>query len=350
VTAVHHFVPTYEPGAIGGHIVELQRLCRDLGWESEVFTEHVRGLPGRDYRDYPRVARPDDVLVYHTAIGSPVSDFVGDRPERLVVDHHNLTPVAFFAPWEPGMVHALAWGRAQLAALAPRTTLGLADSTFNEGELHAAGYRRTAVAPILFDLTQLERGVDESLVERLPATTWLFVGRIAPNKCHHDLLKAFAAYRRVYDGAAHLRIVGGSASDRYVDALRAFVSALQLDDAVTFTGSVSDAELAAHYRAADVYVSVSEHEGFCVPLLEAMHHGLPFVAYGVTAVPETLGAGGVCLPTKSAPTVAAAVHRVVTDAALRDALAAAGRARLEEMSLPRTREVMTAALRAVVDG
>jgi glycosyltransferase involved in cell wall biosynthesis len=351
VTAVHHFVATYEPGAVGGHIVELQRLCHDLGWESEVFTEHVRGLPGRDYREYARMAKADDVLVYHTAIGSPVSDYVAERRERVVVDHHNLTPVHFYAPWEPAVVHGLAWGRAQLLSLAERTTLGIGDSSYNESELREAGYRQTTVAPILFDLAQLEGETDAALAADLRAgggASWLFVGRIAPNKAHQDLIKAFAAYRRTYDGDARLRIVGGSASDRYVDALKAFVSALQLEDAVTFAGSVTDAAKSAHFEAADVYVNLSDHEGFCVPLLEAMSHGVPVVAYGVTAVPETLGDAGICLRDKQPTTVAAAVHRVLTDEALRTALATGAQERLAAMALPRSREVMTAALRSVV--
>jgi glycosyltransferase involved in cell wall biosynthesis len=352
MTAVHHFVATYEPGAIGGHIVELQRLCRDLGWESEVFTEHLRGLPGRDFREYPKVARGDDVLVYHTAIGSPVADFVAGRGERLLVNHHNLTPTRFFAAWEPAVVHGLAWGRAQMAALASRAEEGIADSSFNEGELVELGFRRTGVVPILFDLAQLDRQVDEALLARLrdqPGATWLFVGRIAPNKCHQDLIKAFAVYRRVYDGSARLRIVGSSASDTYVDALRSLVSALQLDDAVTFTGGVSDGALAAHYAAADVYVCVSEHEGFCVPILEAMHHDVPVVAYGAGAVPETLGAGGLCLPAKEPTRVAAAVDRVLGDAQVRDGLVAAGRDQLATFALDRTRQRMADALRPLVE-
>jgi glycosyltransferase involved in cell wall biosynthesis len=344
MSAIHHFVATYEPGAVGGHIAEMQKLCRELGHESEVFTEHVRGMPGRDYRDYDRVARADDVLVYHTAIGSPVSDYVQHRRERLVVDHHNLTPVHFYAPWEPDVVHGLAWGRAQLSALVDRTDLGIADSSYNESELRDAGYRRTVVAPILFDFAQFDRGDVETAHLEVAETVWLFVGRIAPNKCHQDLIKAFAVYRRVYDGDARLRIVGSSASGRYVDALHSLVSALQLDDAVTFVGGVSDADLTAHYRTADVYVSLSEHEGFCVPVLEAMHNGLPVVAYASTAVPETLGPGGVCLPTKDAGTVAAAVHRVVADAAVRSALVAAAQRHLGTFSLPATRARMTAAL------
>ncbi len=350
MTAVHHFVATYEPGAIGGHIVELQRLCHDLGWESEVFTEHLRGLPGRSYREYDRMARPDDVLVYHTAIGTPVSDYVHERTERLVVDHHNLTPVAHFAAWEPAMVHGLAWGRAQLAAMSSRAALGIADSSFNASELHDLGFTHTAVVPILMDLAQLQReGADaEAARLRSDGRAWLFVGRIAPNKAHHDLIKAFAAYRHAYDSDARLRIVGASASDRYVDALHAFVRALGLDDAVTFVGPVSDAVLAAHYRAASVYVSLSDHEGFCVPLLEAMHNELPVVAYASSAVPETLGAGGLCLASKEPERVAAAVHRVLTDPALRDALTAAGVRHLATFDLAVTRQRMADALSPLV--
>jgi L-malate glycosyltransferase len=194
--ALHQFVPTFEPGAVGEHIVELQRLCHDLGWDSEVFAEHRRhpGQDAIDFRSYPKQARPGDVLVYHVAVGSDVADFVGGRTETLVVDHHNITPAAYFEAWEPGVVHGIAWGRRQLAELAPRSRLGLADSSFNRAELDAVGYSPTAVAPILFDPAELGRDVDPAALDRLasPGTVWLFVSRVVPNKCQHDLIMAFA--------------------------------------------------------------------------------------------------------------------------------------------------------------
>jgi glycosyltransferase involved in cell wall biosynthesis len=355
MSALHQFVPTLEPSAVGAHVLEITRLCHELGIESQTFAEHVRDPwadHGRDFRDYGRAvpARPDDVLLYHVAIGSVVADFVRDRPERLVVDHHNITPASWFADWEPAVVHGIAWGRNQLAQLARRTTLGLADSGFNRDELNALGYAPTGVAPILFDTAQLDREVDPVALERLRAdgAVWLFVGRIAPHKCQHDLIKAFSVYRRVYEPTAVLRIVGASSSDRYVAALHQLVAALQLEDAVELTGSVPAPELAAHYRSADVYVCVSEHEGFCVPLLEAMHHRVPIVAYGTTAVPETLGAGGVCLPGKSPATVAAAVHRVLGDHELRRVLTDAGTARLAELDRTVTRQIWSDALASVI--
>ena len=352
--AVHQFVPTLEPGAVGAHVLEIKRLCDELGIASHTFAEHVRdpwGQHGRDFRDYGRAvpAQADDVLLYHVAIGSVVADFVLARPERLVVDHHNITPASWFASWEPAVVHGIAWGRNQLAQLASRSSLGLADSAFNQRELDELGYVRTGVAPILLDTAQFDREIDADTLERLrvPGTVWLFVGRVAPHKCQHDLIQAFSVYRRVYDPDAVLRIVGRSSSDHYLAALRELIAALDLEGAVELLDDVDGDELPAHYRAADVFVCLSEHEGFCVPLLEAMHHSLPVVAYASTAVPETLGDGGVCLPGKSPTTVAAAVHRVVDDPVLRAGLAAAGVVRLADFDLAVTRRTWTAALESV---
>jgi glycosyltransferase involved in cell wall biosynthesis len=348
VTRLLQFVPTLEAGAIGAHTLEIARLCDDLGVDNAVYTEHDRLGGALDYRGYK--GRPGDVLLYHVAIGSNVADFVRQRPEPLVVDHHNITPASFFAPWEPPVVHGISWGRKQLAELADRCHLGLADSDFNRGELDHLGYARTATAPILLDTSTFEREVDDAAVERLrhDGTVWLFVGRVAPHKAQHDLVKAFWAYRAAYDPDAQLRIVGGSSSPSYSDALWETVVALHLDDAVVVTGSVSDAELAAHYRSADAFVCLSEHEGFCVPLLEAMHHRLPIVAFASTAVPETLAGSGLVLPSKGAGTVATGVHRVLTDGSLRDRLVAAGRRRLDDFSLERTRLVWREALEPVL--
>jgi glycosyltransferase involved in cell wall biosynthesis len=351
VRALRQFVPVLEPGAVGAHTLEVERLCRELGIETEIYAEDVREVwagRGRRLKEYR--ARADDVLLYHVAIGSPVADFVASQPGTVVVDHHNITPASYFADWEPPVVHGIAWGRRQLADLAARSSAGLADSGFNRDELDQLGYPRTSVAPILLDTTTFDRVADEAALERLAhdGAAWLFVGRVSPHKCQHDVIKAFAVHRRTYDPDAVLRIVGASSSDRYVAALHQLVDALGLSGAVELTGGVSDGELAAHYRSADVFVCLSEHEGFCVPLLEAMHHRVPIVAFASTAVPETLGAGGLCLPGKSASTVAAAVHRVLGDAVLRASLVAAGEQRLRDFDLPVTRATWRAALEAIL--
>lgn len=350
--AIHQFAPVLEPGAVGAHLLEVRRVIHGMGLESEVFTETVHpAMAGKadDYRSYR--GHPDDVLLYQLAIGSVVGDYVLGRPEPVAVNSHNVTPVRYFADWEPDAVYGLSWGRAQLRAFAERAELGIAVSRYNAGELDAAGFRRTAVVPVLVDVEAFDRDVDEPALARLGSAAgaaWLFVGRVAPHKCQHDVVKAFAAYRRGYDPAAELRIVGAPSSDRYDAALRSLVDALDLGGAVEITGGVRAGELAAHYRAADVFVCLSEHEGFCVPLLEAMHHRVPIVAFASTAVPETLAGAGIVLPRKDATTVAAAVHRVVSDDALRAALAEAGVERLGDFALPRSRMEMAAVLETLL--
>jgi glycosyltransferase involved in cell wall biosynthesis len=169
---------------------------------------------------------------------------------------------------------------------------------------------------------------------------WLFVGRLAPNKAAHDLVKALAAYRRAYDPEARLLLVGGQGHPLYTEAVRRFVEALGLDGAVEMTGTVSHAELAAAYEASDVFVCLSDHEGFCFPLLEAMHHGLPIVGYDSGAVATTIGNGGLVIRSKTASEVAAAVAKVLMVPGRREVLAAAGRARLADFALDRTAPVM----------
>ena len=176
----------------------------------------------------------------------------------------------------------------------------------------------------------------------------MFVGRIAPNKTQHDLVKAFAAYRAFHDASARLTLVGGGVDSAYGNTLQRFVHALGLDDAVSMTGAVSPAQLAAYYTTADVLVVTSEHEGFCVPLIEAMYYELPIVAFGAAAIPETLGTGaGLLLAEKDPFTVAAAVDHVVRDAGLRKQLVATGTARAREFDVARTGPAFVDAVTAV---
>ncbi len=355
MAAIHQLLPSFAPrDAIGAHAVQVQRVLRGLGVDSGIYAADAHREVRRSvqpYRELP-APRPGELtwLLYQCSTGSPVADWLLHRPERKLSNYHNITPASFFEPWEPHVGAELLEARRQLDLLAPATELAIADSAYNEAELQAVGYGATTVVPILLDTATFDHEVDQGALDRLEAARsrggadWLFVGRVAPHKAQHDLIKAFAVYRRVYDPDARLRIVGGSSSPSYFAALERFVSALGLDDAVALTGSVAPGELAAHYRAADVLVCLSEHEGFCVPLLEAMHHRVPIVAYGAAAVPETLGDGGLCLAVKAPTMVAAAVARVVDDQELRAHLVAAGTARLATFALSSTRRRMAAAL------
>jgi L-malate glycosyltransferase len=326
--------------AIGGHVQRLDQAIRGRGVETAILAPDI-------HDEVRHLARPwavdeirhDDVVLYHLSVGSSVAEELAALDVRLVLDHHNITPASMFEPWEPHVGAVIRQGRAQLEVLAPRAVLGLADSSYNESELIAAGCTTTQVAPILIDTTEFDRDLDPDLVDQLtsPHPTWLFVGRIAPNKAQHDIIAALAAYHRHYDPTAQLRLVGGTSSPRYEAALRAYATDLGIAHAVDITGPVTPAELTAHYATADVFCCLSDHEGFCVPLLEAMHHHLPIVAHATTAIPETLGNAGLLLDDKQPTTVATAAHRALTDTHLQHTLTTNADHRLRHFHLDNTR-------------
>lgn len=356
VDAVHQLIPSFAPrDAVGNHTVQVRQVLLGLGLRSELYVGEARrevASRTKPYRDLPD--EPGAWLLYQSSTGSPMAEWLRARPEPKLVNYHNITPASAFAPWEPHVAAELEAGRRQLADLAPVTRYAIADSGYNEAELVAVGFQRTAVVPILLDTSTFDRAVDQAALDGLRrsarGSVWLFVGRIAPNKCQHDLVKAFSVYRRVYDPHATLRLVGGSSSHRYRSALERYVGVLRLTDAVELCGDVPDGVLAAHYRAADVYVSASDHEGFGVPLLEAMHHGLPVVAYGSSAVPETVGGGGLVLPGKTPTILAAAVHRVVSDEGVRTALVEAGAERIAAFDLAANRRRFAEAVQEALGG
>ncbi|MCU1459477.1 MAG: glycosyltransferase [Actinomycetia bacterium] len=346
MTTVHQVLPSFSTrDAIGAHALQVQQLLRDEGHRSELLVEHPPEAALQDRVQPLDGWEPDGptVLVYQASVGSGVASWLEQRPEPLVVNHHNVTPPEFFDRWEPAVAPGLRTGRYQLADLAARCELAIPVSDFNARALDALGYQRVETAPILLDLSGLDRTPDPATAARLArarvpgSAHWLFVGRIAPNKAQHNVVKALAMYRRIYDPQATLALVGGSAADRYLRALRAYVHELGLDDAVEIAGSVPPEVLTAHYRAADVFVCASEHEGFCVPLLEAMATGVPIVAFAAGAVPETVGEAAVLVGSSAPAVLAAAAHRVVTDVPFRERLVARGKVRLDDFELRRSR-------------
>jgi glycosyltransferase involved in cell wall biosynthesis len=356
VTRVDQVLPRLAArDAIGAHALHVQRVLREAGIDSDIYAaEWDADVAGRVRPLEAHAERPGDWLLYHASVGSPAGAWFEQRGGRKLVDYHNVTPHEFFDSWAPEIAGLLVSGRHQLEDVAPGVEAGFADSRYNELELRAAGCERTAVVPIMVDVGRgvdvVDRGMADALRASKRGADWLFVGRLAPNKAQHELLKVFAGYRRVYDPHARLWLVGGESSVHYRVALERFVAAAGLTGHVVIAGSVDDATLGAYYEAADVFVCVSEHEGFCVPVLEAMAHGLPVVARATTAVPETVADAGVLVaPAAPRADLAAAVQRVVTDDGLRSALVAAGHRRVEHFSLPRTAARLLEAVLPVVE-
>ena len=352
--AVHQVVPVLSRhDATGQHTRLVQRLLRSQGIHSEIYASHVvEGAEGwaRPLRELAGA----DVLIYQCSVGSDLAGWCLSRREPLVVNYHNMTPARYFDAWQPDLAAVLRSGRVELTELAGRAAVAVADSQFNADELAEVGYRCIVVSPLLFDLERFDDPPDLRLQERLTidrerrgGLDWLFVGRMVPNKGIHDLIGAFAAWCRITGAPSRLRVVGGSAPSGYEQAVRRLAISLGVEGQVDFVGSVSHAELVAWYRTADVFVCLSEHEGFCAPVLEAMHLGLPVVALAAAAVPETVADAGLLLDSKRPLDVVAAVARLAEDAPLRAGLIERGRRRAMDFTLERTGPAFLKALSPV---
>lgn len=345
----HQFNPVMSYGdAVGNDAFEMQRLFWASDVRSDLFAweakPEVRALV-RDWRELERLPK-DALLLIHHAMGNDVLDEVARLPQRKAIVYHNITPGQYFAGLNEHARTYAEKGREQLRMLASVAEFGFADSEYNRQELEEAGLARTAVVPILYDWEAFDVTPDPAVTRRLAdeRTSILVVGQILPQKAVHDAIDAFARYRR-RDPAARLYLVGSTAmSASYLDRLRYQVDVAGLGEHVTFTGSVSLEQLVAYYRSSSVLLTLSDHEGFCVPLIEAMRSRLPIVAHAAGAIPETLGDAGILLEEKTPDAVADAIERAVGDQELRSALIERGERRLEDFSRERVRERLVQAL------
>ena len=340
--------------AVGNDCFELQRLFWSCGVRSEVFAEEAKPEVAALVRPWLELAREPverTALFVHVSMGNDALDGVAALPHRKVIVHHNITPARFFSGLNEHAERYATRGREQLAALAKTAELGIADSEFNRKELEELGMTRTAVVPILVDWSAFDEvSPDEPLLRRLrdERTAIVAVGQILPQKATHDVVAAFARYRE-RDRGARLYLVGSTAmSAGYLVKLREDVARMRLEDAVTFTGGVPMEQLVAYYRGASALLTLSDHEGFCVPLLEAMRSDLPIVAHAAGAIPWTLGDAGILLHDKSPDAVAEALDRVVHDDATRRELVERGRRRLADFGRDRVEQALRDAV-AMID-
>ncbi len=346
---VDQFAPTVAYGdAIGSDIFELQRLFWKRGVASDVFTDEAK--PGVEpfVRPWHELREPerDAVLLVHVSMGNTTLSEIAKLPRRKAVVYHNITPASFFEGLSDQLEQHSILGRDQLRELARTSELGIADSEFNRRELEEAGFDRTAVVPILTDPMAWEVTPDPKVAAELAdeRTSVLVAGQILPQKAIHDVLDAFARYRE-RDATARLYLVGSHGmSGPYLDRVREKIRDLGISDATRLTGSVPIEQYVAYFRGATVLLTLSDHEGFCVPLLEAMRSDLPIVANGAGAIPETLGDAGILLEDKSPDAVAAALERAVQNADRRADLIGRGRKRLADFSTARVAERLQSAL------
>lgn len=333
---------------MGQVAVGFQRALRHLGCSGELFAEEV--APAFHSLVRPMAAfraRPDDLVLYHHGIASPLAGRLMHLPCRTGVVFHNITPARFYEGQR--LAEPLVAGRAQLAALAQTVEVSLGVSAFNARELVAAGHRDVHVVPLFVEPQRFGAAqVDPALSARLARAgrpRVVSVSRVVPHKRMEDLLSLHEELRRLTP-QAELWIVGGFAPGHA--AFKALAARAKRLGGVRFLGQVSHAELVAAYRSADVFVSMSEHEGFGVPLIEAMAAEVPVLAFGAAAVPETMGGRGIVFDEKHFAALAELVLRLSRDDELRGRVLEGQRARVGELTFDATKRALGASLKRVL--
>ena len=333
--AVHQVLATLGYGdAIGNEVLGIRRVLRRAGFRSHIYVQTAEPRledETLDYRELREESRPDKILIHHFSIGSRASRVAFALPDRMLLVYHNITPPEHFIGLRTPLTKSCFEGRRELRAYAARCDLALGDSEFNRAELEAMGFPRTGVLPVVPDFTHLDVAPDRLLAGCFDdaRTNILFVGRVMPHKRIDDLVRFFHAYRRTYDPDARLLLVGFHGGFKsYLASVADLIARLRVPD-VHIIGHVTNEQLTALYDIADVFLSASEHEGFCVPLVEAFYKRIPVIAFSASAVPATMDGGGVLYDHKDPRHVAALLHAVVSDPTVEDEILRAQDAALD---------------------
>lgn len=346
---IDQWVPAFHRGdAIGDEAAHLREFFRKQGFISDIYClDRDEGLEteSRLFNQF-KPGEPTDIVILHFALPSPLSYSLIRVPCRRVIIHHNVTAPEFFLGFSEEMVKIASLGRKELRQLAPFIDLGLADSEFNRQELESFGFRRTAVLPLFVDFHRYSKPPNQFLYRlyRDGRTNLLFVGRVVPNKKIEDLIKITFYYKKYISPLVRLVVVGKTSSlPKYYESLVRLADDFYLQpEEVIFTGHIPDEDLFALYRAADVFVSMSEHEGFCLPLLESMIFDVPVVAYAAGAVPSTMENAGILLKEKKIAELAELLAILTQDSGLRAKVVVGQKERLARFkSFPREEHLLS---------
>jgi len=348
---VNQWLPTAHYGdAMGDGARRLTALLRGMGYTSDVYALDVDAALVGDVRPFAHpAALTGDITIFHYGIQSLMTPAFRSLRGRRVLQYHNVTPAEFFAPWDRNLCLLAARGREELATLAGHVDVALGDSEYNRRELERAGFSRTGVFPVPVNIARVRSNARSPSLEAIlddGAMNFLFVGRIVPNKKIEDHIRLAAHYLRYVDRGGRFIFVGRyDVVPTYYSAVLGMIKRQRLlGESVIFTGAVPDKELAIYYQYADVYISLSEHEGFCVPLVEAMAAGVPVLAYAAAAVPDTLGGAGVQFSPKNVEFAAELLGELAFNDGLRESVIAGQHRRVADFDEAHAARALTALL------
>lgn len=328
------FSTGFNPGdAISQEMIAFDSYFKSVGWDSEIYAEHIGAAVKKVAIKFKKYSpKLHDIIIYHHSIHSNVLDFLIQQPGKKILIYHNVTPAFFYEPYDLQFSYLLSEGKKELVDVRNKFTASLADSEFNKMELLDMGYKNVNVLPIVYDFS----GLDEQMVIRhkFDGIKIIFVGRISPNKKQDDLIRFAEIYRKYFRQDFQIQLIGyaSQASKKYQEELEQLVRLWELEEHIHFSGYVTQSELNGYYKNADIFLSMSEHEGFCVPLLEAMHSQIPIFAFNAGAVKDTLNGSGILFNTKNYPHLAETIEEVLSNPKFRNSIIKRQNQRLAEYS------------------
>lgn len=323
--------------AVGNDVLALAKVIRQMGYETGIYAENIDTKLPAGMAEPLHVIPPldeEDIILYHLSTGTRLNYELECYKSRKIMIYHNITPPDFFRGYSSHALELCTDGLRGMKYLSDKVQYCLADSAFNRRQLMDSGYSCSIdVLPILIPFQDYEKKPDQKIIKTYTGdgyTNILFTGRIAPNKRQEDVIRIFYHYKKRYNQKSRLFLVGSyGGMERYYQRLQDYVQMLQLED-VYFTGHIRFEEILAYYKIADAFVCMSEHEGFCVPLVEAMYFHIPVLAYDSSAVADTLGGSGFLTDTKDPLINAGILNRILRDEGLRESVLAKEKERLQD--------------------
>ena len=328
---IHQILPTISPGdAIGNEVQEIKRVLNEWGYKSEIYAQNIHPkINAKKYTEYKKISSKENILIFHFSIGSEVSEFVKKLPDKKIMIYHNITPPEYFCGINETLVNLLGNGKKELRSLVDHIDLAVGVSEYNRLELQEMGFKNTDVLPIIINFHEYS-SPNKKLLSKYDDdfVNFLFVGRVTPHKRQEDVIKVFYYYKLI-NPKSRLFLAGSyEGCEIYSDYLKKLIQELNLKD-VHLLGKISFNDLISYYKLADIFICMSEHEGFCVPILESMYFEVPIIAYKSTAIPFTLEDTGILVKEKNYCEIAEMVNVLIEDEELRSTLVKKQKDRLE---------------------
>ena len=342
--------------AIGNDTLAIKELLIDLGYETTIYAEFVDPKISINHEVVPAFPLPEleknDILIYHLSTGTKLNHELHKLKCKKVVVYHNVTPPCYFLDYSRLLFDLCQAALGEVKQLSETFDHGLADSYFNKSDLINYGYKcPISVRPILIPFNDYDKTPNEIVIKKYNdnKTNILFLGRIAPNKKQEDVISAFYFYKKYYNEDARLFLVGSYEDmEVYKNRLDEYVKKLEVDD-VIFTGKISFDEILAYYKIANIFLCMSEHEGFCVPLVEAMYFEVPIIAYAAAAIPETLGNSGVLLEKKDHLLTAGIMDKLIKDSTLRQKVIENQNKRLNDFNYGNVSSLLKGSIKKIIE-